>query len=286
MRLIHGDCLKEMDKLIEEGVKVDVVITDPPYQYLNHKLDKKFSETELLKKITKILKPNGMFVYFGRGESYFNMGVSCLQEGLKFKEEIIWDKKNNSSPFLPVMRYHENISIFSKGKAQFNKVYIDVIEHYKNSDKYDNLIYDIKRLISFLNQINTVEKYKKFYNDDFNFKSKIKHKIATGNSMNRDRGYQTYKKYVKGIRIPSIIAVKKEHYKYLHPTQKPIKLMEILVNLVSQENDVILDPFMGSGSTGVACKNLNRDFIGIELDEEYFNIAKKRIEITPDKLFY
>lgn len=63
-----------------------------------------------------------------------------------------------------------------------------------------------------------------------------------------------------------------------HPTQKPIKLMEDLIRTHSNEGDIIFDPFMGSGSTGVACKNLNRKFIGIELDENYFQIAKERIE--------
>jgi site-specific DNA-methyltransferase (adenine-specific) len=63
-----------------------------------------------------------------------------------------------------------------------------------------------------------------------------------------------------------------------HLTLKPIKLMEHLVNLFTKKNDVVLDCFMGSGTTGVACKNLNRNFIGIELDENYYKIAKERIE--------
>ena len=64
----------------------------------------------------------------------------------------------------------------------------------------------------------------------------------------------------------------------VHPTEKPVKLMEILVENSSNEGDLVLDCFMGSGSTGVACKNLNREFIGMELDEEYFKIACERIE--------
>jgi DNA modification methylase len=63
-----------------------------------------------------------------------------------------------------------------------------------------------------------------------------------------------------------------------HPTQKPQKLIERLIIASSNEDDVVLDPFMGGGSTGVACKNLNRNFIGIEIDEKYFNIEKERIE--------
>ena len=69
-----------------------------------------------------------------------------------------------------------------------------------------------------------------------------------------------------------------------HPTQKPVEVMEWLINRLSNESDLILDPFMGSGSTGVACINTNRRFIGIELDEDYFNIAKKRIENTEEEI--
>lgn len=68
-----------------------------------------------------------------------------------------------------------------------------------------------------------------------------------------------------------------------HPTQKPIYLMEDILKIHSDENNIVLDPFMGSGTTGVACKNLGRDFIGIEMDDKYFDIAKKRIEDTAEK---
>jgi site-specific DNA-methyltransferase (adenine-specific) len=69
-----------------------------------------------------------------------------------------------------------------------------------------------------------------------------------------------------------------------HPTVKPIALMEYLIKLVSREGHTVLDPFMGSGTTGIACKNLNRDFIGIEKDEEYVKIAEARIRATPTPL--
>lgn len=65
-----------------------------------------------------------------------------------------------------------------------------------------------------------------------------------------------------------------------HPTEKPVQLNEIFILNSSNENDIVLDPFMGTGSAGVACKNTNRDFIGIELDEKYFNVAKSRIELA------
>lgn len=78
------------------------------------------------------------------------------------------------------------------------------------------------------------------------------------------------------LRVPNIIRTKE------HPTEKPADLMKILVRNSSEENETVLDPFMGVGGTGVACKTLNRNFIGIEIDEKYFNVAKKRIEnISP-----
>lgn len=78
--------------------------------------------------------------------------------------------------------------------------------------------------------------------------------------------------------IPNIIGKKK------HPTEKPVELMKILIENSSNKNDVVIDPFMGVGATGIACKELNRNFIGIELDEKYFEIAKKRIEETEEQL--
>lgn len=78
------------------------------------------------------------------------------------------------------------------------------------------------------------------------------------------------------------ITPKSEKFLGSHPTQKPIKLMEDLLLRHSNENDIVLDPFMGSGSTGVACVNLDRDFIGIELDKNYFNIAQDRIHYAEE----
>lgn len=98
----------------------------------------------------------------------------------------------------------------------------------------------------------------------------------------------------KGVKIYGTYATKKKYYvtptnkedkkSYKHPTIKPVDIIENLIINSSKENDVVLDCFMGSGTTGVACKNLNRNFIGIELDEKYFNIAKERIEKEKNKI--
>jgi site-specific DNA-methyltransferase (adenine-specific) len=84
------------------------------------------------------------------------------------------------------------------------------------------------------------------------------------------------RRLINGKRDSNVLNYKKTG-NVLHPTQKPVDMTEYLISKFSDEGDVILDPFMGSGTTGVACKNLNRNFIGMELDETYFNVAKKRI---------
>lgn len=88
---------------------------------------------------------------------------------------------------------------------------------------------------------------------------------------------QKGRRFINGRRDPNILKFNRTGNK-LHPTQKPVDLLEYLITKFSDKGAIVLDPFMGSGSTGVAAKNLNRDFIGIELDENYFNIAKERIE--------
>ena len=88
-----------------------------------------------------------------------------------------------------------------------------------------------------------------------------------------------------GTRYPSdIIKFSNPNRNSLHPAQKPVDLLEYLVKTYTNEGDLVLDFTMGSGSTGVACLNTNRRFIGIELDENYFNIAKKRIEDTEEEI--
>ena len=85
------------------------------------------------------------------------------------------------------------------------------------------------------------------------------------------------RRLINGKRDPNVLEFKKTRNE-LHPTQKPVDMTEYMIGKFSDEGDVILDPFMGSGTTGVACLNTNRRFIGIELDDDYFNIAKERIE--------
>lgn len=105
-------------------------------------------------------------------------------------------------------------------------------------------------------------------------KSKEYSRTEIMGGISNSTGKTINKKYPQNILVYSNASQKNK----LHPTQKPVELLEYLIKTYTNENDIVLDNCMGSGSTGVACKNLNRSFIGIELDETYFNIAKERID--------
>ena len=218
-KLYNGDCLEIMDRLIEEGVNVDAIITDPPYNIsrknnfktLNRsgidfgKWDKDFDLFSYIDKVYKLLNKNGSFIVFN---DWKNLGdISKYSENLGFTtKDMIRLEKSNPMP--------------------------------RNRDR--RYVTDYECAIWF-----TMPKAKWVFN-------------------RQDSKYER-PKFVASID------------KGLHPTQKNLKLMEWLIKIHTNENQLVLDPFMGSGSTGVACKNLNRNFIGIELDEEYFKIAKERI---------
>ena len=211
-KLYNGDCLEIMDKLIEEGVKVDMVLTDIPYGEVNRakesglrKLKKgnadieTFRLDELLPRINDICN----------GSIYIFCGIEQVSEIRKFFREkdiltrlCIWEK-NNPSPINCQHHWMSSIEccIYAKKKgATFN-------EYYKS--------------------------------------------CVWRNPVGRSK---------------------------IHPTEKPLKLFTYLVETSSNKNDIVLDCCFGSGTTGVACMNTGRRFIGIELDNNYFNIASKRIE--------
>ena len=110
----------------------------------------------------------------------------------------------------------------------------------------------------------------------------IKKAVTNGDGKNYGKFDRVGEVHINnGERFPrSVIKISNDNHKSLHPTQKPVALLEHLIKTYTKEGETVLDNCMGSGSTGVACKNLNRKFIGIELDENYFNIAKERIENT------
>jgi site-specific DNA-methyltransferase (adenine-specific) len=241
IELWHGDCL-ELMKNIPDG-SVDAIITDPPYGTTACKWDSVIPFEPMWKELNRIIKPSGAIVLFGAEP--FSSLLRCSNIKM-FKYDYIWIKSKAQhfaqAPYRP-MTNHELIIVFSNGGTA------------KNANPRMNY-YPLGLVKSGI-----VVKGKK-----------AKHSAHRIRNTDQEDYVQEFTNYPK-----TVITFGNEG-KTVHPTQKPISLLEYLVKTYTQENDTVLDFTMGSGTTGVACKNLNRKFIGIEMDDKYFELAKKRIQ--------
>jgi len=295
IKLYNADCMRTMELLISEGISVNAIITDPPYGYLEHKLDRRFDNQKFFELAYRLVKKDGFLIFFGRGVENAKRMVIADEVGFKFKEEIVWNKKKFSTFTLNLHRIHEMVYIFTKGNGTINKVYkpaTDEIFIY-DKDEYIKVLEDnITRLIGKINNIKNFNEFEKWRNGGIkkNWIGKFKVTVENLNYTN-DRSYSILNKYNKGRVVQSIVSIfnsVRNSHSQIHPAEKPVKLMEILIELVDNNfNDfTVFDPFAGSAATGVACYNLNKNFIGCEIDNEYFNAAVNRIykECLP-KLF-
>ena len=245
MRLINGDCLVEMQKL--ENQSVDLILTDLPYGTTACKWDNIIPYEPMWKELKRIRKEKTPIALFGNEPFSSHLRISNINEykyDWKYKKLIA---SNFASAKYQPMKHIEDVMIFGKGVLNYYPIKQERAESGKsrieagykyNSKKGGDFIGNIDRTVT---------------DQDYDKNLKFPEDIQTFNNRAKgDRGY--------------------------HPTQKPIKLLEYLIKTYTKENETVLDFTMGSGSTGVACKNTNRDFIGIELEKEYFDIAKERIE--------
>lgn len=239
IKLFCGDCLEEMQNI--EDKSVNLILCDLPYGSTSCSWDIIIPFEDLWKEYNRVLTDNGIVVLFSSG--FFT--IDLINSNRKdFKYKLIW-KKNvptgmSSAKYRP-MKYYEEICVFYKKVGTYNPQMKPRVGVGKACYNYDH----------YCGESNHVEykKVKKRYDPDLVQPSDVLEFNVVPNRNGK-----------------------------VHPTQKPIELLEWLINTYSNENDLVLDNTMGSGSTGVACKNLNRDFIGIEKDEKYFGIAKQRIE--------
>lgn len=248
-KLYNGDCLAVMDKLIEQGVKVDAVITDPPYGTTACKWDTVIPFDEMWNRLNKLIKPTGAIALFATEPFATKLRMSNLDNYrydwycLKTKPSLYQHAKNRP------MRAVENACVFSKSKWG-----------HKSQLKDKRMEYNPQGISSI--GVKTVTK-------NFN-----------AGGVVGERPNQIGKQYEAFTGFPTDVLEFKSitGKSCLHPTQKPVDLLEYLIRTYTNENDLVLDFTMGSGSTGVACINTNRKFIGVEINEKYFNIAKDRIE--------
>lgn len=241
MQLLKGDCLKLMKDIPD--FSVDAIITDPPYGTTACKWDSVIPFDLMCEQLNRIIKPNGAIVLFGSEPFSSALRMSNIK---MYKYDWIWEKSKAQhfaqAPYRP-MTIHENIIIFSNGGTS------------------KNAITRMKYIPQGLKSFNKIVLGKKAKHSE--------HRIRKTDQKNYIQEFTNYPNTL--IRINS-------ESKNVHPTQKPIALMEYLIKTYTNEGEVVLDFTMGSGSTGVACINTNRNFIGIEKDNKYFEIAQKRTQ--------
>ena len=319
MKLYKGDCLIESDK-IESG-SVDLILTDLPYGTMKgineefvgygrknhdgHLWDNVIDTNKIMKLANRILRKNGKMVLFAQDPFSTELKTKALPN-IPYNYSMIWEKNDFANALLskkaPV-NYYEDILVFSKGECyeakhplrQTMEKYVSkygsdfIIDLFLKEGRYtselsarvhasykfgfnNGMRFDLmnKKMYDYLsNYIDFEETFKELKQIDNEYKLKY------GSTFNLWEG----KKYKSNI-----LKYKKD-YDGHHPTQKPVLLLEDLIKTFSNENDLVVDLTMGSGSTGVACKNTNRDFIGIEMNDEYFKIAEQRINDTKYRLF-
>lgn len=311
INLLKGDCLIQSNKI--ESCSVDLILTDLPYgtvknfannDNVNHGMQNKTNwdsivKTEKIYEIAnRILRKNGKMILFAQ-QPFTTELISKQIKNLPFNYSMIWKKDHFANSLIAKkapLNYYEDILVFTK---QYD------IENLNSIREYSKLVIDFIGLN--LKQINNKLGHRKaehfFYVNSTQFElctEKIYNELEKVFQIEKMNNYKTYyelnkinKQYEntfnlqKGSKFKSNILEYKKDYDGFHPTQKPILLLEDLIKTFSNENNLVVDLTMGSGSTGVACKNLNRNFIGIEMDNKYFELAKNRIEnhVSQQKLF-
>lgn len=244
--LMLGDCLELMNE-IEPG-SVDLVLTDPPYGTTACKWDAVIPFEPMWAGVKQVLKKNGAAV-FTASQPFTSALV--MSNPSWFHHEWVWIKNRGSNFANTVrepMKEHESVLVFAEKKWTYNKQMQP-----RTGGGLDRANYDCTFKTS-------SENYRQF-------------DTREGNKLSEMRVPSSWQKFNTAAGAE----------KTKHPTQKPVALMEYLIRTYTNEGEVVLDFTMGSGTSGVAAMNTGRRFIGIEMDEGYFDIAEKRIMEARDK---
>lgn len=246
--LQQGNCLELMKSL--EDKSVDLILCDLPYGTTRNKWDSVIDLELLWEQYNRIIKDHGAILLFAQTPFDKVLGVSNLKN---LRYEIIW-QKTAPTGFLNAkkmpMKAHENILVFYKKLSTYNPQMTQGHSRKVSSKK---------------SRAKSVERQK----------LKVDSKDSNYNFYGESQvDYDSTERYPLSVQV----FAKDQQKENYHPTQKPVALLEWLIKTYTNEGDLVLDNCMGSGSTGVACVNTNRNFIGMELTEKYFEIAKERIE--------
>lgn len=299
IQIYNMDCFELISKLKSEGTKVNAILTDPPFGILrNHIIESGVDWNKFTKESYDLLDNNGFLLFFQIWKTacksrWFEF---TMNNGFEPTEDLIWDKLQASNFMNSLPRRHESMFLFSKGDAKVNKVVYDKLElEFENEGAKGKWLDSLKANLNFAKNIfKDRETYNKY--GDLHFDNKVDYATKHPN-LNDDynplnnikimqRSLQLAKQVFKGGIVHTVIDMRthnhlklnKDEFNIKHPTVKPIQLMEILIQLTTKEGDLVCDPFLGSGTTAIACKNTNRRFVGCEINEDYYKICQDRLK--------
>jgi DNA modification methylase len=310
IEIYKGDCLIESDK-IESG-SVDLILTDLPYgtvkniansENINHGMsgkcewDSVINTDKIMQIANRILRKNGKMILFAQ-QPFTNELINKSVANVRFNYSMIWEKDHFANALTAKkapLNYYEDVLVYSKThdfegihplRPYFKKIY-EFINHTKKTilsqigQKADHVF----RFNSSQFSLCTEETYKKLI-ELYRIDKMVEFRTFNDILKESDNMVSTFNLW-EGNKVKSNILKYKKDYNGYHPTQKPVLLLEDLIKTFSNKGNTVVDLTMGSGSTGVACVNSNRNFTGIEQDEKYFEIAKTRINnaIGQTKLF-
>lgn len=312
-KIFHLDYLTLMAQIADQSI--DFICIDPPYGKINGmKLsgqkenitwDATIDWETMFQHFNRVIKPGGTIAVFGQQPTYSKMILANVKD---FKYELIWEKNNAAQGFnsdkMPLI-YTENIAIFINNKKSrtfhkpnktkaidktlyFNRWYAQQLFYFLNKTRrqihrelghrklefYFHFVGKHFTLTSKKNYDQLIEHYQINLWKHFLPYEELKAIWQKEKAFNKDK---TLDSTLYNGTFKNIIKIAKDYKPYYHPTQKPLKLMELLVEMYSNKNEIVLDCFAGSGSTLIASKNKKRQFIGSELNRKYYEIALQRL---------
>jgi DNA modification methylase len=287
MELHLGDCLEVMKQLDDNSV--DLLFADLPYAQTTCKWDVLIDMEQFWEQANRVCKDTAP-MFFTCSAKFGNTLINSNPKN--FRYDLVW-VKSNSVGFLNArkmpMRKHELVYVFYNKIPKIYTENISLYHKHKFRDNMNTKLVEGKSLygtqnkkVRYLNEDGTIQKEMNLQRytpplpnsvieEQPKYSQKQKHNQYGGKTQIHSYGQTAYDPPLPH----SILEVNSQQGK--HATQKPVALMEWVLKYYSRENDVVLDPTMGSGSTGEACKNMNRNFIGIEKDEDIYNVAFKRL---------
>ena len=239
-KVILGDCIEEMKSIPDKSI--DMILCDLPYGVTQNKKDKRIPFEPLWAEYKRIIKDDGCIALFGQGIFYVDLVNSNRK---MFRYDLVWDKKLTTG-FLNAnrmpLRQHEQIAIFYKNLPTYNPQFTEGKPLHAKGTAY-------------------------------------KSKELTNNNYGQFGATEDLRKGSTQKYPTRIVSIQKPHTPVTqHRTEKPTELLGWLIKTYTNEGETVLDNCMGSGSTGVACMNTNRSFIGIDMDPECFHAAANRLQ--------